>query len=635
LTLFRALALASGLLAMLPAPPAAAQESVRKSSASRRVYDLIDVIKRPRSSRQLNAAIAALAARGSSVTPYLLNELRKRDRNTYVPMVYLLGRVGDPKISRDVLWNEARRERGVNRLYALYALAMQGEVEAVRYAVRSTSATTSFVPGGTAVDFVAGVLGPAAVPVLLEELPRRAGPGFLAGVTALGTVADPLALPYLLQLLGHEDPAVVRVALGSLARIGDPDTGPAASRLLGAADGKVREAAAETLAYLKWRGACADLRRHAAEDSLASVRRKSVWALGKAGGPAGVLALSGFATRGEDRRIRAIAAEALGYTGSPEAVPPLRSLALGNDEELARLAVRSLSQLTLPRATDALAEASRAGRFFRIRGDACLALEDRDPGRAAAAALALLGAGAYAGGGPDPLLTRRLLRLVGASGGQNALRSLQALRERDPGRLPPGLLEPALRELRLRSEKGDDPTAWRPLLGSDDPDLLDLAVRRLGELGDEGSVEGIIRAFGRIDQGRAAAVPVALGRIGSSRSLEFLTSFVSDEIYATPSLLRARQAAAWALPRCGAGEAAATALRTMAGRGGAETLPALVALVRISGAEALPDLYEYKRLLLRETSTEAAERHESVNWMIRETRAGRGIDRLDRHPERQ
>lgn len=633
--LFRALALASGLLAILPLPQALAQETVRKSSASRRVYDLIDTIKRPRSSRQLNEAINALAARGSAVTPYLLNELRKRDRNTYVPMVYLLGRVGDSSSAREVLWSEARRERGVNRLYALYALAMQGEVEAVRYAVRSTSATTSFVPGGTAVDFVAGVLGPPAVPVLLEELPRRAGPGFLAGVTALGTVADPRAVPYLLELLGHEDPAVVRVALGALARIGDPGAGPAAAGLLGATDGKVREAAAETLAYLKWHGACADLRRHAAEDSLTSVRRKAVWALGKAGGPAGVLALAGYSERGSDHRIRAIATEALGYTGSPEAVVPLRALSVGDEEELAHLAVRSLAQLELPPVTQALEAAARRGRFLRVRGEACLALEDRDPAKGATAALALLSDPSYTGGGPDPVLTRRLLRLVASSGGREALRALEALRGRDPARLPPGLLEPILRELRLRVEKGDDPAAWRPLLSSDDPDTVDLAVRRLGELRDASSVEEIIRAFGRIDQSRAAAVPVALGQIGSPRSLDFLASFVSDEIFATPSLLTARQAAAWALPRCGADEGALPALRAMAARGGAETLPALVSLVLVAGAEALPDLYEYKRLLLFDMSTEAAQRHESVNWMIRETRAGRGIDRLDRRPERR
>jgi hypothetical protein len=327
--------------------------------------------------------------------------------------------------------------------------------------------------------------------------------------------------------------------------------------------------------------------------------------------------------------------EALGYTRSAEAVPPLRTHALGGQEEIARLAVRSLSQLDLPPATEALDAVARSGRSFRVRGDACLALAERDPGRAAVRALSLLTDPSYAGGGPDPILSRKLMRVAVSHGGEQALARLERLRQTDPAQLPPDLVEPGLRELRTRVEKGDDPAAWRPLLASDSPDQVDLAVRRLGELGDEESVPQIIRAFGRIDQGRAAAVPVALGRIGSPRALDFLSSFIADEIYATPSLLAARQAAAWALSRCGASDEVLPALRTMAARGGQETLPALVALAKIAGAEAIPDLFEYKRLILYETSTEAAERHESVNWIIRETRAGRGVDRLDRPPGRR
>jgi HEAT repeat protein len=283
--------------------------------------------------------------------------------------------------------------------------------------------------------------------------------------------------------------------------------------------------------------------------------------------------------------------------------------------------------LTCPPATRALRDATERAVSPLIRSSACLALAERQPDRAAASALKLA-LSAEARGQLDASRLERLLRLVAREGGEPAIRRLATA----GSDLPDDLREVTLVELRARHEHGDDPAAWRAMLQTDRPRYVDLAVRRLGELGEASAVNDLIRTFGRIDRRRAPQIPLALGRIGSPQALPFLTELVSSDLYATPSLLVTRQTAAWALPRCGADEQAVPALRVMAARGGDEILPALVALAKIRGTEALEDLYALKARILRHNTSEAVAAHESVNWVIREIRAGRSLARLDRPP---
>jgi HEAT repeat protein len=615
-------------LAAAPAAPAAPQQQTLPKATARRVYEIIDSIKRPGSPAQLQRALDDLVARGPAVTPIVLQEMGKRDRQTFVRMIYVLGRLGN-RSTRSVLWDIARQEKGVVGHWAHYALAMQGEVTSVRQVVRSASATTSFVPGGTAADFVAGVVGPPAVPVLLEELPNRAGPGLIAGVAALGTLADPRATPFLLLQLESDDPELQRVALAALARIGAPEAAAPATRLLRSGDSLVRGAAADALSYLRWPGALSELRRSATEDPATAVRRKATWALGKVGGAAAVATLASMAGEGADAVYRDIAVQALGETGVPEAAAPLLKIALRQADKTGLLAVQALGRLASPAADDALARLAREARGSRIRAEAALALQDRRPSAAAEAALdLLLGDDAAPPGHPDVL--RRLLHLVAREGGAEAAGRIQ--RALQAGVVGVDLTE-ALWESKARLEHGDDRQAWCGVLRAGGERDVRLAARRLGEIGDPRAVDDLVTAFGRVEPHLAHELVTALGRIGDPEAVEFLAGLVSDELYDVPSLRKARLCAAWSLARCGAGEAAVEALETMARRGGQETVAALVAIAVIRGEESLDDLYLFKRNILRRATPEAVSAHESVNWVIRQVRAGRPLDRLDRPPK--
>jgi HEAT repeat protein len=589
------------------------------------VFRLIETIKRPGSSGQMQQALEDLSARGSAIVPIVLQEMRKHDRYTFVPMLYVLGRVGD-RSTREVLWDVARSETGVVRHWAHYALALQGELSAAREVVRSPSAKTSFVRGGTAADFVAGVLGPPAVDVLLEELPHRAGGGLIAGMAALGTLADPRATDFLLEQLAGDDPAAQRVALGALARIGAEEAAAPATRLLASDDFLLREAAADALSYFKWAGALAELRRVAVDDPSDSVRGKALWALGKVGGPPAAATLGSVATEDGNPEIRRVALMALGETGADEAAAPLLQVAMTPESILAPVAIGALTQLSKASADEALAKLAADGPDARVRAAAVVGLGRSAPVEASRIALQLILSDHDALSDSAPLV-----ELIGRYGDAVTLETLEE-RLRSGVGLPIPMGD-ALNTIRTRKANGDAVPAWAAALDSDDPARVVLAATRLGEIGGAAAVSSLIDAFGRVDPQVAHEIVTALGRIGSAEALPFLNSLIADELYAVPSLEKARRAAAWSLSRVIESGDDAGGLEAMVLRGGQEAVSALVALARLEGEAALDDLYRLKKYILRRATADAVSAHESVNWLIRQIRAGRPLDRLDAPPE--
>jgi HEAT repeat protein len=175
------------------------------------------------------------------------------------------------------------------------------------------------------------------------------------------------------------------------------------------------------------------------------------------------------------------------------------------------------------------------------------------------------------------------------------------------------------------AERGDDVAPWVELLSSGTPLEVDLAIRRLGDLGDPRAIDPLCRLFGRIEPERSWVIPEALGKIGSERATLFLTQLLTDEIYLVPSLERTRTAAARALARYSKSPAAAQALRQSYLHDQGRFLVALLAYARIKGPAAIKDLVELNALQLAHRANGQAARHERVNWVIRQLRAGTEI----------
>jgi hypothetical protein len=166
---------------------------------------------------------------------------------------------------------------------------------------------------------------------------------------------------------------------------------------------------------------------------------------------------------------------------------------------------------------------------------------------------------------------------------------------------------------------------WLKLLDEGDLGEVDLAILRLGDLGDPRAVEPLVRLFGRTEPERAWRIPEALGRIGSERGTPFLISLLTDDLYRVPSLARAREEAARALARFSRSVLGAEAARKayLAERG--QAFVALMAYARMRGADAVPDLMVLKKYLLQRRGRLPILRHEKVNWAIRLLREGREI----------
>jgi len=73
--------------------------------------------------------------------------------------------------------------------------------------MRSAHVTISLAPDTTAMDYIAGVLGPEATQLLIREIPRRTPSARIAGLGALGTISDAAATPFLLEWSRRQDPA--------------------------------------------------------------------------------------------------------------------------------------------------------------------------------------------------------------------------------------------------------------------------------------------------------------------------------------------------------------------------------------------------------------------------------------------
>ncbi len=609
----------------VPAPAAdgAAKAPAPSPAVVRRVSRLIETIRNPASPDERERAVDGILAVGPRALPLVVAELEHRSRMTWPVMIYLLGALGDPR-AIPILEKELTHQSGVPRQEILYALALAGKgEEALVAAMRGGDALVKFDGQMTAVDYIAGLMGREAIPILEREIPRRAKKSRLAGFSALGTVCDTGAVPFLLAWSRQPLPSDRRGALQALARIGDPRARGPLVQALGDRDPTVRETAAEAVGYMRIRRAVPSLVRILRSPRPSPVKTRATWALALIGDEEATTALVEALGRANDRE-RPLLLQAIGRSRHPAAIPTLLEEALKEKTGLGYLAVDGLRHVHTPRANDALLMICGGAPDHDIGLQAALELLRRRDPRAVPCTLQRL---------RDELDTRRgigpfseeILRILPLAAPAGAADSLE--------RMAREVSAPALRHriracahgIRLVAEYGTDPDPWIRLLEEGTPEEVDLAVERLGDLRDPRAVEPLRRLFGRLEPEQAWRIPRALGEIGSDRATPFLVSLLTDDLYRAPGLLRAREEAARALARYSRSPHAADAILAFYRERHGRSLVPLLAYAHMRGADAIPVLVEEKRLLLRHRGAIQARRHERVNWTLVMLRGGREL----------
>ncbi len=605
------------------APPAAADFPTPSSAVVKRVNALIESVRQDEGSPDRENLVADIVDVGPPAIPVLLAELDRRSPRTWAVMIYALGAIGDPRVI-PVLRRELAHQTGAIYMEVLYALTLAGDPDAPLTALRSAFATVSLAPDTTAMDYIAGVLGPAATPMLIREIPRRTPAARIAGLGALGTVCDAQAVPFLLEWSRRPDAVDRRCAMMALARIGDPRAGPRLVEALADPDGSVQDAAVEGLGYLRERRALPALVRLARDPAPSSLRRRALWSLGLIGGPEAASALVDAlgAAAAEDEHVLII--QALGQTGVASAAAPLVKELSGASFSIATAAVKALAKLPDEDARDRLLTACSDSPVHEAGLEAARVLVARRDPRATPCAIKRLRDEIDRRHGLDPA-AEELLKLLPLAAPASAASSLEACADAVNSPALQHRLRDAAHLTRLVQELGAGVEPWLKLLDEGDASEIDLAILRLGDMGDARAVEPLVRLFGRIEPDRGWRIPEALGRIGSERATPFLISLLTDDMYRAPSLARAREEAARALARYARAVHAADAAKSafVAERG--RLFVPIMAYARMRGAAGIPDLLEMKRLLLRRRGVEQVARHEKVNWAIRLLRVGREV----------
>ncbi len=600
------------------APPADAAAQ----ALARRVNGLIDTLRTTLGAGERLEIADQLVAIGPDAVPFVIAEAERMLARTWPETIYTLGAIGDPR-GVALIEKQLVGRTGVIYQEMLYALALAGKEDALLRSLRSDSATAQFEPGATAVDFIAGSMGPRAVPILVREIPRRMQESRAASLAALGTIGDASAVEFLLGWSRQPNALDRRFALVALARIGDPRARSRLVEALNDADPGVREAAAEGIGAMRDPHAVPTLATLVLDAPPSATRFQAIWALGLIGGKAAAETLSSaFLSSPGGDQLQLLSA--LGRTRDPAAVGVLAEQALSADPLLALQGAQGLVQVPGDEARERLLEVCDRAVVPEAGLEAAReAVARRDPRAIPCAFQRLKGEienPAGLGAGAESLLGQLLI-----SAPLSASASLDSLAEEIQAPALQYRLRSVASGIRLIYELGPDPVPWIELLETGTPSEVDLAIERLAELGDARAVEPLRRLFDRLDSERRHRIPKALGRIGSDRATPFLISLLTDEIYRVPSLARTREEAARALASYTHSEAAIDALRRAFLEERGKNFVALLAYARLRGIDGISDLVEMKSLLLRRRGAQQVKRNEKVIWALRMLRSGKEI----------
>jgi len=208
-------------------------------------------------------AAESFAALGPDVAPYLINELEQERPGLFDLCAYSLGMLATPDAEmalRDAAAradDEPGSEALTRKAWALWGLALQGRVDALRLTVEGRHRTFDYAMHHrtSLLEAVAFLTAPASVPVLLDLLDVFASDAERyrerrAVLDALRRVGDSSAAPRILPLLEHANPAVRGNAASALRSMGTPEVIAALVLVLDDEHRIVRQNAAAALEYI-------------------------------------------------------------------------------------------------------------------------------------------------------------------------------------------------------------------------------------------------------------------------------------------------------------------------------------------------------------------------------------------------
>ncbi|MBC7287129.1 MAG: HEAT repeat domain-containing protein [Armatimonadetes bacterium] len=306
--------------------------------------------------RKAATALGGLAdvAKQMGVVDVLIAHLSDPRPEVKAAAAEALGRIGDPKAAQPLVATLVHNRFGAVREIEV-ALEKLG-APALPFIVPALNHPEAEVRRA-GVEALAKIGTPDAVVPLAQRLKdpdiairRRAA-------DALITLADARVVPQLIEALRDPDPHVYYPARDALANVGGPAV-PALIAALADPQPRVAHMAEQALARVG-KSAVAKLC-----EALASpdgrLRQWAAIALGDIG-PDATKALTAYlADRSKPAYARAAAADALGRTGSPDALEPLVAAATREQPEVQKAALRALVRLGDEKATPALVAALTA-----------------------------------------------------------------------------------------------------------------------------------------------------------------------------------------------------------------------------------------------------------------------------------
>ena len=315
------------------------------------------------------AAEALGGIRAVSALDDLVAVLKDEYRDARAAAATSLGKIGDSRAIDPLMaafsdenhraGSQSSLNRGQDvRAAAVTALGQIGDPRAADFLIGALDESDRHIHEA-AVEAL-GQIGAPAIDPLLVKAGASVHKKRAAAVEALGQISDARTFEPLVAALEDQDDGVRAAAAAGLGKLADPRAVEPLIAALQRGGESVRSAAARAL------GQIGDPR---AVEPLAAVRGERWWAvtaLGQIGAPALDPLIA--ALRDDDRRVRGIAADALGAIGDTRAIPALAS-ALGDPGETAT----ALAKIGNAQAIEALVDALKS-EHWSVRRAAAEAL---------------------------------------------------------------------------------------------------------------------------------------------------------------------------------------------------------------------------------------------------------------------
>lgn len=612
-------------------------------AAAKEVARLTELLKLP--SRKKNISnreiIWKLIELGRPAVPTLISEMERGDSSTLGVVIYCLGMIGDKRaivpLYKFIPPVEDEEEPYGNSLKEsiCFSLGLLEDPNCIPLIMQGPYAANRMVGLGsiTNIAAISTFLGEAAVEPLIDVINIYKNDKKVYGaIGALGKVADERAIPMLKSLLDHPDDIVKREAIEALAQIGRPSFSELIKPFLDSENDALREAAAESMYYLRDPGAIPKLTVLSAKDPVSLVRKKSLMALGIHKDEKAFQALL-KAAYDQDPTVRTVSVDWIGRSGNKMGAATLRRKIKDQDVRVSIFAVNSLVKLLKDEAEDALIKLLNKESRWVIQREALKNLQHLQSKKAVDSVFSILEQ-KIAEKKEDRDFNNTLLETLfylselGDAKTLNSLKKLQSNVEKDDFRK---MFDGAINDLALMIRNGLDVSKWIETLQHGDLGDQAVAIEMLGEIGDPSSVKPLIDHFGRVDVDVGSLIPKTLGKIKEASALPFLEDLLTSDLYEKIEIYPARVNAAWALGEIGK-RSSIKALKEVLALYSGEPFTAIVAIAKLAGKEAIPDLYETKKIILKDPSKERMAHYDDINWLIRNLKNGWSISALDKEP---